>query len=302
MTFRARRLNTLAVALLGSSVLATQGGAQGARERVRDRISARGRTPSSGQTRELAGRTTMIWMPKVSGTAPLLLFSHGIGGCETQSSTLMTRLRDAGYLVIAIRHADARCGSRASGGDEEPSFRDASAWTDATYRDRHDDLVAVLSALRDDRTLRLRADFDRVGLVGHSLGGYTVLGSVGAWPSWMTSSIKAVVAWSPFCQPFVDRGALPSVSAPVLYQGGTRDLGITPTVRRPGGCYDRTRAPAQYVEFAEAGHFAWTDGRTSAHEAIAATTLAFLNEQLRGQPPTPLPASVTAMITAQRRK
>src|SRR5271170_4777599 len=62
----------------------------------------------------IAGRDVAIWKP--AGTAPaagfpVVVFSHGFGGCNTQSVFLMEALANAGYLVVAPNHADARCGS-----------------------------------------------------------------------------------------------------------------------------------------------------------------------------------------------
>ena len=50
------------------------------------------------------------------------------------------------------------------------------------------------------RFLMTAFDWKRCGLVGHSLGGYTLLGLGGAWPSWRFDGIKAVLALSPYVQ------------------------------------------------------------------------------------------------------
>ena len=49
------------------------------------------------------------------------------------------------------------------------------------------------------------------------------------------------------------------LDAPVMYQGGTRDIGITPFINKGNGAYPQSPAPKYYVEFDGAGHFAWTD-------------------------------------------
>src|SRR2546421_147846 len=75
---------------------------------------------------------------------------------------------------------------------------------------------------------------------GHSLGGYTVLGLAGGWPSWKLPEVKAVLALSPYCSPLAQKGRLSAIKVPVMYQGGTRDLGITPSVIKGRGAYDQT--------------------------------------------------------------
>jgi hypothetical protein len=96
--------------------------------------------------------------------------------------------------------------------------------------------------------------------------------------------VKAVVALSPWCLPFlVAGGSLGGVSAPVEYQGGTGDFGITPSVSVPGGCYDATRSPAEYVEFQDAGHLAWTDMVKTAHADMILYARTFFDVWLRGK-------------------
>jgi len=67
-----------------------------------------------------------------------------------------------------------------------------------------------------------------------------------------------------------------------MYQGGTRDLGITPSVRKPGGGYDQSPAPKYFVEFEGAGHIAWADVPSAAHAGIVAYAQAFLDHYLKG--------------------
>ena len=89
----------------------------------------------------VAGRDVAVWRPLGTAPAignPLILFSHGFGGCNTQSVFLMQALAKAGYLVLAPNHRDARCGSARHKSDgihkPEAPFRDAEKWSDATSR------------------------------------------------------------------------------------------------------------------------------------------------------------------------
>jgi len=127
-----------------------------------------------------------------------------------------------------------------------------------------------------------------VALVGHSLGGYTVLGLAGAWPSWRLPGVKAVLALSPYAQPFIAHQDLSGLAAPVMYQGGTLDFGESPPLRRNEGAYDLSSAPKYYVEFERATHFAWTDLGRAAHEAIVAYAVAFLDHYVKEAPAAPL--------------
>jgi hypothetical protein len=71
-----------------------------------------------------------------------------------------------------------------------------------------------------------------------------------------------------------------------MYQGGTLDFGITPSLRKADGVYDATPSPKYFVDFARAGHLAWTDLRTGAHGEINEYAIAFLDHYVRGTPAT----------------
>jgi predicted dienelactone hydrolase len=219
---------------------------------------------------------------------PLVLFSHGFGGCNTQTTFLMETLAKAGYLVLAPNHQDARCGSarKAGGGMHKPEapFRDVEKWSDATYRDRRADMEAVLEAVMAEKTFEsVPVDPNRVGIVGHSLGGYTVLGLAGGWLSWKDLRMKAALALSPHCSPFIAKGSLGTMDVPVMYQGGTRDIGESPLIRKPGGAYVKSSKPKFYVEFEGAGHFAWTDLNRTYQQSINAYSVAFFDAYLKGE-------------------
>lgn len=255
----------------------------------------------------LGGVHVHVWMPPGQGRAPVLVFSHGFGGCAQQSAWLTEGLAAAGYLVVAPEHRDALCDAQPGGHLEVAApFTAPERWTPKSYDDRRDDVWRVLTALREGSGWRARADLGRIGLIGHSLGGYTVLGVAGAWPDWRIAGLdglKAVVALSPYCQPFLSHGDLGAIGVPVLYEGGTIDMIGTPHLTREGGCYDSTGSPAELVVFRGAGHLSWTGlmhrGRLRA--AILDRTRAFLDAYILGQGAETAPTD-RALIADSRRK
>jgi len=238
------------------------------------------------QQLDIAGIRAFVWLPPEAkaGGAPVILFSHGFHGCAVQASFLMETLSDAGYAVFAVDHADASCGNPLKWlGSAEVPLRFPERWDASTYADRAKDLEHLLDAAsKDSRFSSL--DWQRIGLAGHSLGGYTVLGLAGGWPAWLDHRVKAVLALSPYSAPFMEAHTLGRVSVPVMYQGGTRDFGITPFVRRNGGSFDQSARPKFYVELDGARHLAWTNATARYHDVVDAYSVAFFDTYLKGKP------------------
>jgi predicted dienelactone hydrolase len=249
----------------------------------------------------LGGLAVTVWEPAGAAPAPLVIFSHGFHGCATQSRFLTQALADAGYLVAAPNHRDATCGADPARWLDKPQepFRRVAEWSDATFRDRADDIRGLLAALHTDLAFRDRIDWRHVALAGHSLGGYTALGLAGAWPACRIEGVSAVLALSPYAQPFMFRHTLAAIAVPVMYQGGTFDFGITPALREPDGAYAQSRAPKYFVDFAGAGHLAWADIGRRDHAQIVDYSLAFLDHYLRDAPAAAMltqPAAGVALL------
>lgn len=116
------------------------------------------------------------WRPMVTPGAPvaaaplkgLVLLSHGTGGHELGHHNLATRLAADGYLVAAPRHP----------GD---NWEDRSMITSGRYfSERPRQVSRVLDALLAHPEWGPRIPAGRIGAVGHSAGGYTVLALAGA--------------------------------------------------------------------------------------------------------------------------
>jgi len=252
----------------------------------------------------IAGLDVMVWQPDDTTPAPLpiVVFSHGFHGCATQSRFLTTALASTGYLVVAPNHRDATCNGGSARWIDRPEqrFGEPATWDETSFRDRADDIIRLVAALKAMPRWRNLIDWQRLGLVGHSLGGYTVLGLGGAWPSWRLDGVKAVLALSPYVQPFLVRHTPAGLGAPVMYQGGTLDFGITPALHKAMGAYDLSPKPKYYVELKGAGHFAWTDLRSTFHGPIVAYSLAFLDHYLQGSAASPLLTQATSAVAILR--
>ena len=283
-----------------------------------------GTWPVGERTLSLAdGREVAVWYPAVrkpspsdapaddvtadapiatcAARFPLVLFSHGFAGCNEQAVYITAEIARHGYVVAAPNHRDAICkapglhGLPVPAGSDRPSFLLPRQWSSASWRGRMLDLRETLRLVQTDPALGRAVNADDIGLMGHSLGGYTVLGMVGGWPDWKLHGVRAVLAFAPYAQPLLDQRRLRDLRVPVMYQVGEYDFGISPTIVRSGGAYDASPAPKYLVELAGATHLAWTDwsciGQTSVARCVAgnatarwvdAYAIAFLDRYLKG--------------------
>ena len=137
------------------------------------------------------------WQARVAPGAPpsearlrgLILVSHGTGGTELNHHNLGTRLAREGYLVAAVRHA----------GD---NWQDRSLVASGRYfSERPRQVSRVLDALLASPEWGPRIPVDRIGAVGHSAGGYSVLALAGAQaePARATRHCRTVADDPGFC-------------------------------------------------------------------------------------------------------
>ncbi len=229
----------------------------------------------------IGGVEVVVWMPSGRDRAslPVLIFSHALYMCPTQSRYLTSALADTGYLVIAPQHADSSCSFAIWPSALRMSAKPSLLWDDGDYRDRAEDVRKVVEALPLDSRFQDVADGARVALVGHSLGGYTVLGLGGAWPSWRLPGVRAIVALAPYSLPFQMSDGLQRISVPTMYQVGALDPVFTAPLERYG--YAQTPSPKVMVEISWATHMAWTDLGLSSRDAILGYITSFLDRYVR---------------------
>jgi predicted dienelactone hydrolase len=202
--------------------------------------------------------------PSTCPRVPLVLFSHGLGGCALQTLFLTEELARHGYVVAAPDHKDAVC---AIGSDEhnfgnmrtDQSFLEPDRWSERSHRDRLHDLRAVIDLIARDQQLGPAVDAQRIGVIGHSLGGYTAIGMAGGWPSWKHADVKAVLALSPYVLPFITQKTLARLDVPVMYQGAQFDWGITTSLEGAQGAYAVTAPPKYFVKLKGGTHLEWVN-------------------------------------------
>ena len=140
----------------------------------------------------------------------LILLSHGTAGSELGHSSLAEALARSGYLVASLRHP----------GDNWQDNSMLAKSPERFFDERPRQASRVIDALLADARWKDRIASDakgpRIGAVGHSAGGYTVLALAGARPDLarIASHCKADRAADPIFCGMGPQGAAPAAAGP----------------------------------------------------------------------------------------
>jgi dienelactone hydrolase len=179
--------------------------------------------------------------PVADGTFPLVLFSHGFSGIRQQSTFLTSHLASWGMVVAAPEHTSRDLSNVLAGtasGDAGASVDDLLATLD---------LMTTATGTAGDR-FDGHVDTTRVGAVGHSAGGWTVLGAA-ADPR--IAGYVSLASGGP-------RDGEPYPAKPSLFMAGAID-GVVPvdSVTRPA--FAAAPSPSSFVELDATGHNGFDD-------------------------------------------
>lgn len=196
---------------------------------------------------------------RAPGTHPLVVFSHGFAGHRRQSTFYTTHLASHGYVVVAADHTgntfiDLMTTRGRSPGD---IWRTAMA-------DRPPDIRFLIDAAADGR-LGIDADPARVGMTGHSFGGWTSVRTVSEEPR-----LAAVVALAPpIGMPGLhDAIDFAATRVPTLVIAADRDS-IVPVAGVERAFADLA-APADLVVLTNTDHLHFCDNPKLVHEQLRA--------------------------------
>lgn len=146
-----------------------------------------------------------VRMPEgAAAKAPVILFSHGLGGSVDAGTDYAKDWAAAGFLVIHVQHPGSD--SAVWKGSADPRRELATAATGGQLADRVKDMRQVADAVAAGRNVGGcdlgRGDPARMGAAGHSFGAHTVLALAGQSYGPMGAvfrdpRFKAVAALSP---------------------------------------------------------------------------------------------------------
>ncbi|MFP2925334.1 alpha/beta hydrolase family protein [Pyxidicoccus sp. 3LG] len=209
----------------------------------------------------------------VPGRYPLVIVSHGHGGWRWGHHNLATALAREGFVVATVDHP----------GD---NFRDTSgAGTDAVWLGRAAHLRGLLDAVLADATVGSSVDPGRVGALGFSAGGYSVLLLAGGVPDFgrlerhcrtkkkeficealgkvrvtrpdlkagAEPRVRAVFSMAPVGV-FFDKAGLKNVKVPVRLYAAAKDE-VLPLADHAAHVKASLPTPPEYTLVPRAGHF-----------------------------------------------
>lgn len=248
----------------------------------------------------------LVYLPASKAPAPVVLFSHGLGGARTGSAYLGKHWAARGYVTVFLQHP---------GSDEsvwkalKPAERMAALKKAANldnFRLRVQDVPAVLDQLEKWNLEAGHALFGRlnlkrgVGMSGHSFGAVTTQAVSGQVPplgkGFTDSRIRAAIPMSPSTPRVGDaKKAFGGVKIPWLLMTGTKDLapigavdmksrlGVFPALPEGGNKYELVLDRAEHSAFTERTLPGDKEKRNSNHhKVILALSTAFWDAYLRG--------------------
>ncbi len=252
------------------------------------------------------GRTLPIrvYLPASEKPAPVVIFSHGLGGSRDNNPYLGNHWAKRGYAVVFVQHpgSDESVWKDTPAADRIGELRKAAS-LDA-YMDRTKDIPAVIDALtawnaEKDHALKGRLDLEHLGMSGHSFGAQTTQAMAGQTAargrlSFGEKRIDAAVMMSPSPPSMSDPAeAFASIKIPCLLMTGTEDdspIGNTTPADRLKVFPNIANAPAWEVVFDKGNHMTFGErplageavGDPRYHKAILALTTAFWDAELKG--------------------
>lgn len=248
-----------------------------------------------------------VYLPVSTAPAPVILFSHGLGGSRAGSAFLGEHWAARGYVAIFLQHpgSDDSVWKKAPPGDWMLAMKRAASVHNLILRMQ--DVHAVLDQLElwnvsKANALAGRLDLQKVGMSGHSFGAMTTEAVSGetlpaSGNGFTDSRIRAALIMSPSApKDEAAAKAFGKVKIPWMLMTGTKDrapLGDA-TIESRRAVYPALHgAPKYELVLHDAEHSAFTERplpgdreprNPNHHRVILALSTAFWDTYLRGEP------------------
>jgi predicted dienelactone hydrolase len=247
-----------------------------------------------------------VYLPKSVEPAPVILFSHGLGGSRDNNPYLGNHWAGRGYLVVFVQHP----GSDEAVWKSQPALSRMAAMKKAASFEnviaRGKDIPVVIDALttwnrQQPHPLHGRMNLEKIGMSGHSFGANTTQSVAGqTFPggrlSFTEPRIDAAVMMSPGPPALGDPAtAFSSIRIPCLLLTGTCDdspigkqtaadrLKVFPHLRQ-ASAWQVVFDGATHMDFGQRSMRGEAIQGTRYHQAILALTTAFWDANLQANP------------------
>lgn len=246
-----------------------------------------------------------VYLPAEKAAAPVVLFSHGLGGSREGNPYLGKHWSARGYVVVFLQHpgSDDSVWKEIAIGQRLASMKQAANLQNTLLRFK--DVSAVIDQLEQwnqssDSSLMGRMNLKHLGMSGHSFGAVTTQGVSGQRTPrgdamFTDKRIQAALAMSPSSPRNGGdlKQSFGGVAIPWLLMTGTNDtaiigdadvasrLAVFPALP-PGGKYELVLEGAEHEAFGDRDLPATKSKRNpNHHRAILAISTAFWDAYLR---------------------
>lgn len=247
-----------------------------------------------------------FYLPKDgAGPFPIIIFSHGLGGSRDGYEYLGRHWAGCGYVSVHLQHhgSDDAVWKGVESAGRARAMREATTNLANTTNRPKDVSFAIdqLIELNGDPSspLKGRLDTKRIGVAGHSFGGFTtmaVAGQVFPMANLADPRVKAAIQMSaPVARPAARERAYAGITTPVFHMTGTRDdspIGETKAAERRIPFDRMTAAETCLVIFKDGDHMIFSgreqpDAERKGQDAvfqelICAGSTAFWDAWLKG--------------------
>ena len=247
-----------------------------------------------------------VQLPSTTTPAPVVLFSHGLGGTRDTCQYLAAHWAARGYVAVFLQHpgSDDSVWRTTKAGERMAAMKQAASGQNLLLR--CGDVAAVLDTLAvwhgaADHPLAGRLDLEHTGMSGHSFGAVTTQAVAGqSMPllgtKWTDPRIDAALPMSPSAKERNTK-SFTQVKVPWLLMTGTADtspindttvedrLRVWPSLPATIDRYELVLHDAEHSAFTERGLPGERRQRNpNHHRAILAISTAFWDAHLRADP------------------
>jgi len=244
-----------------------------------------------------------IYFPESTAKAPVILFSHGLGGSRENNPYLGNHWAGRGYVVIFMQHAgsDDRIWKNILTLKEFKPLK--ASISPESFNRRKDDVPATLDQLEawnaKGQKFAGRFDLDKIGMSGHSFGAITTQALCGQsfgrqGQAFTDARIKAAIPMSPSPpETGNDRKTFGGVQVPWMLMTGTNDSPVIspsdPKIRlkvfqqlpAKGHFYQLVLDGAEHSAFSERALIGRKHHNPNHHKSILALSSAFWDSYLK---------------------